>query len=124
HLFDHLVLHTLIREQGGAYGAGATCNTYAGVFSFYAYRDPHLSSSLSAMHQEIDKVMQGHFSQEELEAAKLSIIQKLDAPIGPGGQAALAYSRWRGSKTLEDRQNFRDQVLSCSSSQVCQAVAM
>ena len=37
--FTYLI--PLIREKGGAYGAGANINE-SGTFSFYSYRDPKI----------------------------------------------------------------------------------
>ncbi|MCH9674252.1 MAG: insulinase family protein, partial [Gammaproteobacteria bacterium] len=39
-------LHRAIREQGGAYGAGATYSADSGSFRFYSYRDPRLTETL------------------------------------------------------------------------------
>src|SRR5690606_6124837 len=41
-LFENIVLHTEIREKGGAYGSGASYVPSSGQFYFYSYRDPHL----------------------------------------------------------------------------------
>ena len=38
--------HTAIREQGGAYGGGASYNAGRGSFSFYSYRDPRVEGTL------------------------------------------------------------------------------
>ena len=39
-------LHTAVREQGGAYGGGASYDGETGAFRFYSYRDPRLSGTL------------------------------------------------------------------------------
>ena len=39
-------LHTAIREQGGAYGGGASQDSSIGAFRMYSYRDPRLEGTL------------------------------------------------------------------------------
>lgn len=55
-------LHKLIREQGGAYGAGAKYSPFSGAFSFYSYRDPHTLETLDNFAKSIDWVASGDFS--------------------------------------------------------------
>jgi presequence protease len=52
-------LHKLIREKGGAYGAGARLNQNAGVVTFSTYRDPNTVLSLENFRNAIDKVVSG-----------------------------------------------------------------
>lgn len=121
-LFDNLVLHTEIREQGGAYGGGASCNTLSGSFYFYSYRDPHISSTLNAFEEAIKKVLSGDFDETDLEEAKLEMIQALDSPVAPGSQGDLAYGWQREGRTLAIRQGFRDKTLSLSCQDIIDAV--
>ncbi|MCE2982018.1 MAG: insulinase family protein, partial [Parachlamydia sp.] len=118
-LFDNLVLHTKIREQGGAYGGGAVSNPMSGNFYFYSYRDPNVVQTLKAFEEAIEEVRNGNFDEEELEESKLEIIQSLDAPVSPGSQAELAYGWLREGK---DRQPFRDRLLALTQEQVIEAV--
>jgi Zn-dependent M16 (insulinase) family peptidase len=39
-------LHRTVREQGGAYGGGASYDGSTGSFRFYSYRDPRLTETL------------------------------------------------------------------------------
>lgn len=121
-LFENLTLHPQIREIGGAYGAGAINNATHGTFTFYAYRDPYIASSLNAFHQSMQKIAEGDFSEEDLEEAKREIIQGLDSPVSPGSRAYVAYSWLRSGKSQELRQNYRDLVLSLTRDQVKEAV--
>lgn len=121
-LFDNLVLHPKIREQGGAYGGGAVSNSLSGNFYFYAYRDPNIVSTLQAFKEAVNTVVRGDFDDIDLEEAKLEMIQSLDAPISPGSRAELAYGWWREGRTLEMRQAFRNRLLSLTKDDVIQAV--
>lgn len=121
-LFDNLTMHPKIREQGGAYGSGAVASTMAGNFYFYSYRDPNISSTLNAFDESIETVVSGKFDQEDLEEAKLEVIQSLDAPIAPGSRGDVAYNWMREGRTREVRQAFRDRLLSLSPQEVSKAV--
>ena len=122
HLFDNIVLHQKIREQGGAYGGGAVCNTMAGNFYFYSYRDPNIVSTLKAFSESIDSIIDGNFETEDLEEARLEMIQGMDAPVSPGSRGYLAYCWLQEGKTSEIRQKFRDRILSVTSDDVINAV--
>lgn len=121
-LFDNLTLHVSIREQGGAYGGGATCNTTSGNFCFYAYRDPNISKTLSAFDAAVNRIIEGKFEESDLEEAKLEVIQSLDAPVAPGSRGELAYGRMREGKTAEVRQAFRNRLMSLTHKDVVDAV--
>lgn len=113
-LFDHLTLHPNIREQGGAYGCGATYNSILGLFYFHSYRDPNLTSTLVSFEEAINQIALGQFDSSDLEEAKLGIIQQLDTPIAPGSRASAAYSWYREGKSHAMRQEFRERLLSLS----------
>jgi Zn-dependent M16 (insulinase) family peptidase len=55
-------LHRLIREQGGAYGAGAKYSPFSGAFTFYSYRDPFTLETLDNFAKSIDWVASGDFT--------------------------------------------------------------
>jgi len=115
------VLHKRIREQGGAYGGGASNNPISGHFSFYAYRDPNLASTLDAFDEAIEMATEGQFDADDLEEAKLRLLQKIDSPISPGSRAIVAYGRMREGKSDEMRQHFRDRILSATCEEVSEA---
>lgn len=111
-LMNNTFLHRRLREQGGAYGGGASAQTMSGTFSFYSYRDPNLFATLQAYEASLRWIQQGTFTEENIEEAKLSILQDLDTPIAPGNRAEVAYFWWRQGKTEEMRQRFKDLVRS------------
>ncbi len=119
-LMDHLILHPKIREQGGAYGAGTTYVPSLGHFTFHAFRDPHLESTLAAFKEAILAIAKGEFSEEDLEAAKLESIQALDRPSPPGNRGINSYFLKREGRSLEQRQSFRDRLLNLT----CQEAAL
>jgi Zn-dependent M16 (insulinase) family peptidase len=121
-LMENLILHKEIREKGGAYGSGATYTPSTGNFHFYSYRDPHLKSSIDAFHLALEEIAHQKFNEQELEEAKLGVLQTLDAPIPPGNRAMVAYSWKRAGRTYALREAFRQKVLQATRSQVSSAV--
>lgn len=121
-LFENVVLHNKIREQGGAYGGGCSNNATSGLFSFYSYRDPNISKTLEAFDEAVEAILKGEFSENDLEEAKLEIIQGQDAPVAPGSRADVSYAWLREGRTTEMRQAFRDRLLSLTKSDVISAV--
>lgn len=121
-LFDNLTLHSKIREQGGAYGGGAVCNTMSGTFYFYSYRDPNVLSTIKAFEEAIKEIAEGEFDDSDLEETKFEMIQTLDSPVSPGSQAELAYGWLREGKTVEMRQAFRNKVLALQKEDIIRAV--
>lgn len=120
-LFDNLVLHSRIREQGGAYGGGAISNSMSGNFYFYSYRDPNISSTLQAFEAAIKEIVDGNFDDNDLEEAKLEMVQGMDSPIAPGSRGDLAYGWLREGKTPQVRQGFRTKLLALTREDVIEA---
>ncbi|MFA6916925.1 MAG: insulinase family protein [Parachlamydiales bacterium] len=122
YIMDNVHLHTAIREQGGAYGGGANCNTMAGIFSFYGYRDPNIQNTLNAFQTAIHTIAAGDFTDDDIFEAKLEIIQGMDSPIAPGSRSDVAYTWWRESKTYAMRQKVREITLGLNREQIALAV--
>lgn len=121
-IFDHKTLHKKIREAGGAYGAGSFFNMISGNFYMYSYRDPNLKSTLKAFEEAIQHTAEGIFDDNDLEEAKLTIIQSLDSPVSPGSRASVAFSQRRENRTPSFRQKLRDQILTTCAEDVKKAV--
>jgi Zn-dependent M16 (insulinase) family peptidase len=121
-LMENITLHRIIREQGGAYGSGASCNLMAGYFSFYSYRDPNLNSTLRAFTTAVNGIAEGNFNDEELFESKLELFQGLDTPVAPGSRGEVAYTLFREEKPLEMRQAFRDRIFATSKDDIIAAV--
>ncbi len=121
-LLENKVLHHRIREQGGAYGGGANYNSTLGNFYFYSYRDPHIAHSLHAFEAAIHEMAAGDFSEQDLEEAKLGIIQHFDTPTSPGHRAIVSYIWERDGKQRQIRQTYRDRLLSLTSQDIQSAL--
>ena len=106
-------LHTAIREQGGAYGGGASYDSDAGAFRFYSYRDPRLEDTLSDFDASLAWLLEDNEDHEPrlLEEAILGVISALDRPRSPAGEAIAAYYAERNGRTPEQRRRFRKAVL-------------
>ena len=94
----------------------------SGLFSFYAFRDPHIASSLEAFEEAVEKTAEKGVDPERLEEAKLEMVQSLDAPLPPSERADAAYSWKREGRTKALRQLFRERLLAASEEEVREAV--
>jgi len=122
-IMQNEILLKKVREQGGAYGSGASYNIINGNFSMYSYRDPNIASTFDAFDAAIEMISEGDFSTEQLEQAKFNIIQHIDSPVSPGLKATDSYSQIRENLRLDLRQAFRDKTLAATKEQVSNATA-
>ncbi|MDN3506718.1 MAG: insulinase family protein [Simkaniaceae bacterium] len=111
-LMENKVLHHRIREQGGAYGSGASYNALWGNFYFYGYRDPHIAHTVRCFKDAATEIAAKNFEESDLEEAKLGIIQNFDTPTSPSSRAVTSYIWARDGKTRQIRQDFRSRLLS------------
>lgn len=102
-------LHTEIREKGGAYGSGA--NYSNGSFVFSSYRDPCLSETLATFDNALNWLEKTEHSAQALEEAILGVMQKIDQPSSPAGEARAAFFHALQGYSPEIRRAFRQQVL-------------
>lgn len=122
HLLENKILFPKIREQGGAYGCGASYAAMGGFFTLHAYRDPQIGATLKTFKEAISAIAQGKFEPSDLESAKLETIQQFDAPVAPGSRGAAAYGWLREGKTVSHRQHFRDKLLDLTPHEITLAV--
>jgi len=104
-------LHTSIREQGGAYGGGATHDTGIAAFKFYSYRDPRLSETLDDFDRSIDWMLDNEHESHQLEEAILGVVGGMDKPGSPSGEARSAFHNVLHHRSKEKLQAYRQQVL-------------
>ena len=104
-------LHTAVREQGGAYGGGATHDTNVAAFKFYSYRDPRLAATLEDFDNAIDWMLEGDHEYRQLEEAILGVISSMDKPGSPAGEARSAFHNELHGRTRDKLQQFRQRVL-------------
>jgi len=67
-------LHRVIREQGGAYGGGASHDSDSASFRFYSYRDPRLAETLNDFDHAIDWLLTEKHEWRQVEEAILGVI--------------------------------------------------
>lgn len=79
-LLTHKHLHHEIREKGGAYGGGAYSRDLSGLFGYYSYRDPNPQNTLKIMREAGQWARDKEWTHQNLEEAKLSVFQGVDAP--------------------------------------------
>ncbi|MCP4041313.1 MAG: peptidase M16 [Gammaproteobacteria bacterium] len=104
-------LHRAIREQGGAYGAGAGYDSDTGAFRFYSYRDPRIDGTLDDFDRSLLWLRDEKHEFRQLEEAILGIVSAIDRPESPVGEAAKSFFGTLHGRTPEQRRRFRQRVL-------------
>ena len=107
-------LHRAIREQGGAYGGGASQDPGIAAFRFYSYRDPRLEETLQDFDSAIAWMVEGKHDYRALEEAILGVIGGMDKPSSPAGEAKHHFHNRLFGRSHEQREQFRQQVLAVS----------
>jgi len=105
-------LHTAIREQGGAYGGGASYDGDNGAFRFYSYRDPRLGETLADFDRSLDWLQQHAHDLRQVEEAILGVIGSIDKPGSPAGEAKKNFFNDLHGRSYDRRRQFRERVLS------------
>ncbi len=104
-------LHRAIREQGGAYGGGASYHPDSGAFRFYSYRDPRLTDTLADFDRALDWLQTSDHPARTLEEAILGVIAAIDKPGSPAGEAIGAFFGALFGRTPDQRRAYRQRVL-------------
>lgn len=104
-------LHREIREKGGAYGVWSSFSL-AGNMYFCSYRDPNLMETLDTYDRVPEFIRFFDCKRREMEKYIIGDISRLDYPLTPEKQGALADDDLITGFTQEDRQQIRDEVLS------------
>ena len=104
-------LHRAIREQGGAYGGGASQDSSSASFRFYSYRDPRLNETLNDFDAAISWLKESNHDAEVLEQAILGVVSQIDKPRSPAGEAKGDYHNNLFGRTRKHREQFRANVL-------------
>jgi Zn-dependent M16 (insulinase) family peptidase len=104
-------LHRTIREQGGAYGGGASYDTDSGAFRFYSYRDPRLEETLADFDRSIEWLLENDHEWRLVEEAILGVISSIDKPGSPAGEAKKSFYATLHGRTPEQRRRFRARIL-------------
>ncbi|TQV78255.1 peptidase M16 [Exilibacterium tricleocarpae] len=104
-------LHRAIREQGGAYGAGAGQDSNIAAFRFFSYRDPRLEETLGDFDKSLQWLQQETHEWRQVEESILGVISSIDKPSSPAGEAKQTFHAELYGRTREKRERFRNQVL-------------
>lgn len=115
-------LHTAIREQGGAYGGGASQDSMTAAFRFYSYRDPRLTETLNDFDQSLEWVMTNDLPFRVIEEAILGVIGSLDKPSSPAGTAKTHFHNNLFGRDRAHEQRFREAVLGTTAKDVKRVV--
>mmetsp|Transcript_26241 Transcript_26241/g.41384 ORF Transcript_26241/g.41384 Transcript_26241/m.41384 type:complete len:256 (+) Transcript_26241:3-770(+) len=104
-----------VRVMGGAYGGFAQFSK-DGIFSFLSYRDPNLADTID-VYDGASKALLASASDLEndpdaLATAIIGAIGDMDGALGPDQKGSVQFSRWLARETPEQRQKFRDEILS------------
>jgi len=111
-------LHRTIREQGGAYGGGASFDGSTGSFRFYSYRDPRLTETLADFDASIEWMLNESHTADALEEAILGVVGSMDKPGSPAGEAQSDFYVYLHGRSLAYREAFRAKVLSVTIEQL------
>lgn len=115
-------LHRAIREQGGAYGGGASQDNNIASFRFYSYRDPRLEETLEDFDGALQWLATNQHDEQALEEAILGVISALDKPSSPAGEAKQDFHARLHGRTPQTREDYRQRILKVSIADL-QAVA-
>ncbi|KAL8773154.1 MAG: hypothetical protein Q9209_001830 [Squamulea sp. 1 TL-2023] len=107
-LLTHKHLHHEIREKGGAYGGGAYSRGLSGLFGFYSFRDPNPQNTLKIMAVAGRWARDKGWTEQDLEEAKLSVFQGVDAPESVSDQGMI---RFLSGVDEDMEQRKREQLL-------------
>ena len=91
-LLTHQVLHSKLREQGGAYGGGASYQGGAASFALTSYRDPRLEATYSDMRDGLRWLRTCPNDAQMMKEAILGVLASLDAPGSPAGECRSRFS--------------------------------
>lgn len=104
-------LHRTVREQGGAYGGGASQDSSIAAFRFYSYRDPRVEETIADFDASVNWLLETEHDPEQLEQAILGVISGLDKPGSPAGEAKQAFQNKLFNRSDEQRRKFRQAIL-------------
>lgn len=104
-------LHRAIREQGGAYGGGASHDQGNGLFRFYSYRDPNVDQTFDAFAESIRWIQTNPPSDELIEEAVLGVVSGIDAPGSPAGECKQHFQQNLFARSYEHRCQFRERII-------------
>ena len=116
-------LHTSIREQGGAYGAGASQDSTLGIFKFYSYRDPRIEGTFDDFKASVRWLLDDAKDESLVEQSILGIIGSMDRPGSPAGEAKQLHHALKAGRTQARRLAYRQGLLTVTLADVKRVAA-
>ena len=110
-MYKRQFLHRAIREQGGAYGGGASQDSGIAAFRFYSYRDPRTRATLDDFDAALDWLQNTPHQWQQVEEAILGVISSLDKPGSPAGEAKKHFHENLFGRTKAQQREYRARVL-------------
>jgi Zn-dependent M16 (insulinase) family peptidase len=110
-ILTHRWLHPRIREQGGAYGAGAHYDPALPAVLLTTYRDPRLAGSLSDMRSGLAWLARAEIAERDLDEGILAVVAAIDAPASPVGECRARFLAESRATTISDLAAWRSRVL-------------
>lgn len=107
-------LHRALREQGGAYGGGASYDPMLGLFRFYSYRDIRALATFEDYQASLHWLSHHRVDPQQLDEARLSVLSSMDRPHSPAGEAKASFWQHAFDRTLAKREQLLAQVLAVS----------
>ena len=114
-------LHKRVREQGGAYGGGASYDPFSGTFKFFSYRDPRFIETIEDFQSALSWAALGSFDEDMILESKLSVLSDIDKPSSPAGEAFKDYRLSGEGKTQKMREEYRKNIFSVSKDDLVEA---
>ena len=114
-------LHKRVREQGGAYGGGATYDPFSGTFKMFSYRDPRFIETLEDFENSLTWVSLGSFDEDMILESKLSVLSDIDKPSSPAGEAFKDYRLNSENKLQKERHTYRNNIFNVSKEDIVAA---
>ena len=114
-------LHKRVREQGGAYGGGASYDPFSGTFKFFSYRDPRFIETIEDFQSALSWASLGSFDDDMILESKLSVLSDIDKPSSPAGEAFKDYRLSGEGKTQKMREEYRKNIFSVSKDDLVEA---
>ena len=100
-----------VRMKGGAYGAHASSDGLAGIFSFASYRDPNTLKTLAVYEKALQSLGNSGLRQADLDQAKIGAVSKELKPLSPGERGVVGLKRSLYGISDRLRQRRRDLTL-------------
>lgn len=121
-ILTHRWLHPRLREQGGAYGAGAHYDPALPAVVLSTFRDPRLGGSLADMRGGLDWLGRAEIADRDLDEGILAVIAAIDAPASPVGECRARFLAESRATTIADLAAWRSRVLAIDAGSIRAAV--